>query len=181
MAFDLVQIRELAQRKEDENWKFREFLKMRCDLEPDQIDQLVFETTRRVWAGIDCTACANCCREVRPSFSEEEIDRLARRLGIERQQFIDTYLERAEAHGENPWQTRSTPCPFLKDNLCSVYEDRPADCSGYPYLYKPEFVTRTMGMVERTFTCPIVYEVMEHLKKSLGFRRRRRRRRSRTS
>ncbi len=176
MVYGLVQIRELAQRKEDENWKFREFLKMRCDLEPDQIDQLVFETTRRVWAGIDCTACANCCREVRPSFSEAEVDRLARRLGIERQQFIDTYLERAEAHGENPWRTRTTPCPFLKDNLCSVYEDRPADCSGYPYLYKPEFVTRTIGMVERTFTCPIVYEVMEHLKKSLGFRRRRRRR-----
>jgi Fe-S-cluster containining protein len=176
MAFDLVQIRELAQRKEDENWKFREFLKMRCDLEPEQIDQLVFETTRRVWAGIDCTACANCCRVVRPGFSEEEVDRLARRLGMERQQFIDAYLERTEAHDENPWQTRGTPCPFLEDNLCSVYEDRPAECSGYPYLYKPEFVTRTIAMIERTFDCPIVYEVMEHLKKSLRFPRRKRRR-----
>ncbi|HWZ42483.1 MAG TPA: YkgJ family cysteine cluster protein [Candidatus Saccharimonadales bacterium] len=176
MAFDLVQIRTLAQSKEDENWKFREFLKMRCNLEPDQIDELVFETTRRVWAGIDCTACANCCREVKPSFSEEEVDRVARRLGMERQQFIDIYLERADALSDNPWQTRTTPCPFLKNNLCSVYEDRPGDCSGYPYLYKPEFVFRLMGMVERTLTCPIVYEVMEHLKKSLGFSRRNRRR-----
>lgn len=176
MAFDLVQIRELAQEKEDENWKFREFLKIRCDLEPDQIDQLVFETTRRVWEGIDCTACANCCREMHPSLSEEEVGRLARRLGMERRQFIDTYLEHKEADGGNPWQTRTTPCPFLKDNLCSVYEDRPADCSGYPYLYTPDFVSRTMGMVGRTFTCPIVYEVMERLKKSQGFPRRRRRR-----
>ena len=70
-----------------------------------------------------------------------------------------------------PWQTRSTPCPFLKDNLCSIYEDRPAECSGYPYLYKPDFVVRTLAMVERTFTCPIVYEVMEELKKSLDFPR----------
>ncbi|HLJ27555.1 MAG TPA: YkgJ family cysteine cluster protein [Candidatus Angelobacter sp.] len=176
MAFDLIQIRELAESKEDENWKFREFLKMQCDLEPGQIDQRVFETTRRVWAGIDCTACANCCREMHPSFSEEEVDRLARRLGMERQQFIDAYLERTKEAGENFWQTRGTPCPFLKDNLCSVYEDRPADCSGYPYLYEPEFASRTIGMVERTLTCPIVYEVMEQLKKSLGFRQRRRHR-----
>jgi len=171
MALDLVQIRALAERKEDENSRFCHFLKTRCNLEPDEIDQRVFETTRRVWAGIDCTTCANCCREMKPTFSEEEVDRVARRLGMERQQFIETYLERSEADSENPWQTRATLCPFLKDNLCSVYEDRPAECSGYPYLYKPDFVFRTMGVVERTFTCPIVYQVMEELKKSLQFLR----------
>jgi hypothetical protein len=72
MAFDLVQIRKLAEKKADENWRFRSFLKGECDLESEEIDRQVFETTRRVWAGIDCTACANCCREVKPSFSEEE-------------------------------------------------------------------------------------------------------------
>jgi hypothetical protein len=39
----------------------------------------------------------------------------------------------------------------------NVYEDRPTDCSGYPYLYEPEFMFRTMEMIGRTFTCPIVY------------------------
>ena len=174
MAFDLVQIRELAQEKADENWRLREFLKSQCDLEPDEIDRRVFDTTRRVWAGIDCTSCANCCRQVKPSFSEDEVTRLARRFGMKRRQFIERYLERMEVNTENPWQTRTKPCPFLKDNRCSVYEDRPADCSGYPYLYEPGFVFRTMAMIERTSTCPIVYEVMEDLKKSLGFSRGRR-------
>jgi hypothetical protein len=32
-----------------------------------------------------------------------------------------------------------------------------------------------MATIERTFTCPIVYEVIEELKRSWGFRRRRRR------
>lgn len=168
---DLVQIRALAEKKEDENYRFRQFLKARCNLEPDEVDSRVFETTRRVWAVIDCTACANCCRKLRPTFREEEVDRVARRLGITRQQIIETYLERAEADGDNPWQTRTTPCPFLKDNFCSIYEDRPADCSRYPYLYEPDFVFRTLEMIGRTFTCPIVYEVMEELKKSLGFLR----------
>jgi len=169
MALDLVQIRALGETKEKENLRFRQFLKGHCNLEPDELDQRVFDATRRVWAGIDCTTCANCCREVKPTISQEEVDRVACRLGIERQQFIETYLERSSAGSDKPWQTRSTPCPFLKDNLCSIYEDRPADCSGYPYLYEPDFIFRTLGMIERTFTCPIVYEVMEELKKSLGF------------
>jgi Fe-S-cluster containining protein len=175
MSFDLVQIRELAEQKEEENWKFRDFLKRKCDLESEEIDRHAFDATRRVWAGIDCTTCANCCRQVRPSFSEEEVSRLAQRLGIERQRFIEKYLERTEAGNKNPWQTRMKPCPFLNGNRCSIYEDRPADCSGYPYLYEPEFVFRTLAMIGRTFTCPIVYEVMEDLKKTLGFPRRHRR------
>lgn len=55
----------------------------------------------------------------------------------------------------------------MKDNPCIVYEDRPADCNGYPHLYKPEFVFRTMDMIERAPTCPIVLEVLERLKKTL--------------
>ena len=172
MAFDLIQIRQQAEKKEYENDSFRLFLKTKCRLNLEEIDERVFAATRRVWAGIDCTKCANCCREVHPTFSEEEVYRLARRLAMTREQFIQAYLERSEPDTDNPWTTRMTPCPFLKDNLCSVYEDRPADCSGYPYLYKPQFVSRTMGMINRTFTCPIVYEVMEELKRSTGFRRR---------
>src|SRR5947199_5709226 len=124
MAFDLVQIRQRAERKEDENWRFRGFIKTKCNLEPDEIDSHVFADTRRVWAGIVFTKCANCCREVKPGLSEEEVDRLARRLAMTRQQFIEAYLERSEPGSETPWTTRTTPCPFLKENLCSVYEDR---------------------------------------------------------
>jgi len=144
MAFDLVQIRTQAEKKEDENYRFRQFLKGKCKLEPGEIDERVFAATRRVWAGIDCTQCANCCREVHPTFSEEEVDRLARRFAMTRQQFIEAYLQRSEPDDDNPWTTRTKPCPFLKDNLCSVYEDRPADCSGYPYLYKPHFTSRSV-------------------------------------
>jgi Fe-S-cluster containining protein len=159
----------LAQSKEDENWKFRQFLKQRCDLSSDELDQRVFEMTRAIWASVDCTACANCCKTVRPTLSDEDISRMARRLGVERQQFIEQYLEPGEAGPEKPWQMRTAPCPFLKDNRCSVYEDRPGDCRDYPYLDKPDFASRTIAMIERTFTCPIVYEVMEVLKPSVGF------------
>jgi len=170
MAVDPIRLPVLAQAKEEENWKFRQFLKLRCELDPDELDQKVFDLTQRVWAGIDCTTCANCCKQVRPTLSEGEVDRLARRLGLPREQLIASCLEKTEKGEDNPWTTRSTPCPFLKDNRCSVYEDRPADCSGYPYLYQPDFAFRMLAMIDRTGTCPIVYEVMEELKRSLGFR-----------
>jgi hypothetical protein len=172
MPIDLIQIRTLAKQKENENWRFRRFVKFGCAMDPDEMDKQVWETTKRVWAGIDCTACANCCREVKPTVSEEEANRLAARLGMTPEQFVGAYLEPNENQG-NPWQTRTTPCPLLKDNRCSVYEDRPADCKGYPYLYEPEFSTRTMAMIGRTLTCPIVFEVIEELKQSWGFSRRR--------
>jgi len=175
MPFEPIKLRILAEEKTDENWAFRAFLKQRCDLEPDELDQRVFELTKRVWAGIDCTTCATCCKEIHPTFSEPEVERLARRLGMDRQQFIDAYLKPTQPGDDKPWETRTAPCPFLKDNRCSVYEDRPADCGGYPNLYDPEFVFRTARMIERTSTCPIVYEVMEELKESVGFRWRRRR------
>jgi hypothetical protein len=172
MAVTPINLPVLAKGKEDENWTFRQFLKIRCKLSPDQLDQRVFELTRRVWAGIDCTTCANCCKTVRPTFSDEDIERLSRRLRIECQQVIETYLQPTEDGADNPWQTRTTPCPFLKDNHCSIYEDRPSDCRGYPYLDAPDFASRTIAMIERTFTCPIVYEVLEELKREVGFRRR---------
>jgi uncharacterized protein len=176
MPVNPIHLPVLAEKKSDENWDFRQWLKHRCNLEPEELDQRVFELTKRVWAGIDCTTCANCCKTVRPTFAEADIDRLARRLGIHRQQLIDDYLEPDEpGEDDNGWRTRTTPCPFLKDNRCSVYEDRPADCRGYPYLDQPDFAFRTIAMIERTFTCPIVYEVMEELKRSVGFRRRGRR------
>jgi Fe-S-cluster containining protein len=175
MAIEPIKLRVLAQQKEEENEQFRRFLKVYCNLEPDEIDERTFELTRRVWAGIDCKSCANCCRELQPTFDDADVDRVAGRLGMDRQTFIATYLETTESGSDKPWHTRTTPCPFLKDNLCSIYEDRPSDCSGYPYLYAPNLVGRMWGMIDRTFTCPIVYEVMEALKRSVGFRPRRRR------
>ncbi len=128
MAVDPIKLRVLAGEQEDENWKFRQFLKRDFELGAGKLDDRVFELTNRLWAGIDCTTCANCCKKMKPTFSEEDVDRLARRFGFESQQFIKIHLEKAETGSENPWQTRTTPCPFLKDNRCSIYEDRPADC-----------------------------------------------------
>jgi Fe-S-cluster containining protein len=92
--------------------------------------------------GIDCTTCANGCRGLQPTFSEEDVGRVARRLGMDRQQFINTYLQRTEQVESNPWKL-AQPCPFLKGNLCSVYENRPGDCSEELLSGRPKTLTET--------------------------------------
>jgi uncharacterized protein len=171
MPTDPAKVRHLAVLKEKENVRFRSFLKG-IDMPSEELDGLVHELTDKVWAHIDCTKCANCCREISPTLDEEDVARLAARLGVTSEQFASQYLKSAEDE-ENPWIMRTLPCPFLKDNRCSVYEDRPQDCREYPYLYREEFNSRTLGMISRTFTCPIVFDVWEALKPAVGFRRRR--------
>lgn len=133
---------------------------------------MVHELTEQVSANIDCTLCANCCKTIRPTLTDQDVDRLATRLAISRQELIDKYLEKSVRDPDSPYITRTTPCPFLQDNLCSVYHDRPEACQGYPYLDEPDLRFRMIDMVRGTFTCPIIYEVMEKLKAMTRFRHR---------
>jgi Fe-S-cluster containining protein len=144
----------LALQKEDENWKFRSFVKCCCELSDPKLDKLVADIADNVWTAIDCTACARCCITLRPSFPKKTQEHLAKKLSLSLEQFRERYLELNRDEGGALWQIRKSPCPFLENNKCSIYEDRPADCRNYPYVHKPQFRSRMWGMLERTVTCP---------------------------
>jgi Fe-S-cluster containining protein len=108
---------------------------------------------------------------VSPTLSEGDVEPLATHLGMGHTEFESKYLARADSTSDNPWLMRERPCLFLKDNCCTVYEHRPANCRDYPYLHKPEFTARALSMIGRLSECPIVFEVWEELKKATGFRR----------
>ena len=174
MITDAVALRQLAEAKADENFAFRDFLKHRTRLSSEEVDALVFEIAERVTKRTDCTACANCCKEAVPTLSQEDVDRLAGNLGISGTEFISRYLKPTESGEDNPWIMRERPCSFLKDNRCTVFDYRPANCRDYPYLHKPECTRRTLSMIGRLSDCPIVFEVWEELKRATGFRYRHR-------
>lgn len=173
MPIDHRNLKAHAQKKEQENWDFRQFLKFYEDLSEEELDQLVFSIADKVELNTQCTLCGQCCRELRPTLSDTDKHRLAQGLGVPVEQLRRQFLEYTHEDGESQWQIKSIPCMFFKDNKCTVYAFRPQDCRDYPYLHEPDFNSRTWGMIERTFTCPIVYHVMEELKKRLKFRSRR--------
>lgn len=171
MQFDFHDLEKLAKEKKDENWKFRSFLKFYDDLSDEELDSLVFKIADEVSISVDCISCGRCCKELMPMFSQKDQQQLANRLAITVEQLRQKYLEYDNSTDESGWRMRESPCLFQKDNKCTVYDDRPENCRDYPYLHEPDFTCRTMGMIERTFTCPIVFRVMEELKEELGFDR----------
>ncbi len=130
-----------AKRKEDENYDLRRYLKEQDELSGKEVDRLVSDITRRVWASFDCTTCANCCKELARSVTDEEAQHLAAALALSEEDFRSRYLEGKVAPDEDDdgndqrgvrWRLRGKPCPFLKDNRCTVYGARPGQCRKYP-------------------------------------------------
>ena len=129
---DLNEIKKLAKEKEDENWNFRTFLKG-FDAPIEEIDAIVHRLNRQVSAEIDCKKCANCCKQISPLFNQNDIKRFVRGLALRAEELKSSFLQKDEETGKYIFKVH--PCPFLKDNLCTNYENRPADCRSFPHLH----------------------------------------------
>lgn len=164
IEMDLGKIAELARQRENENWAFRGFLKG-TDIPSSRIDRLVHELCGEVSALVDCKACANCCKAISPRLTRADIKRLAAHLGLGAAAFRARFLRDA-GDGEG-LVFKARPCPFLNDNACTVYEQRPGDCRSYPHLHKRGFVFRLIQAVENASVCPIVFGVYERLKRQV--------------
>jgi len=161
METDLNRIKQLSEKKEDENWAFRAFLKG-SDIPLRKMDRIVHKLYKQISSRIDCKKCANCCKEIELGLYKEDIDNFSKGLEISAEQFRKRYLVKGEEQGE--FYFKEKPCPFLKNNLCSHYHYRPEACRSYPHLHKNDFVFRLIGVIRNSSVCPIVFNVYEHLK-----------------
>ena len=172
LVTDPSEVERLAEKRADENWGFRAYIKG-LGWPGERLDSVVHEICAAVTAEIDCGACANCCKVLGCELADSEIRRLARRSGMGTSEFEERYVTVDEFRQKG---IHTKPCPFLAGNRCSVYEDRPADCKGYPHLDQPDFRFRTIGTIENAPVCPIVFNTLERLKERLPWHARRRRR-----
>jgi uncharacterized protein len=161
---DLDFIRKRSKKMEDQNWRFRSYLKMKDD---DKIDSLVKPIYEFVRNNIDCKECGNCCRELRPVLTSKDIKKFEKDFGLTKNEVIDKYSETDEY---NELRLKANPCVFLDSNECTIYQNRPEDCESYPHLHKKHFTSRLIGIIENTEVCPIVYSVYEELKMKMKFR-----------
>jgi uncharacterized protein len=164
---DLIYIEQTSKANEQENLDFRTFVKADLDLSDYRLHGIVKQATQEVWAHIDCRTCANCCKTRHPLFSRAEVQRIADYLGMTAAELRARYLEIDQEAAK--YITRELPCPFLKDNLCTIYDVRPSVCAGYPHLHR-NFRNRLWQTIDNAETCPIVFNVLERLKRRLGFR-----------
>lgn len=168
---DLEKIKKTAKIKEEENFKFRSYLK-NIDIRAREIDSIVHNIYDEVIKQIDCTKCANCCNTKKPSLDEKDIKRFVSSLDIKKEDFRKKYLEEIESDtNKKLYEFNLLPCPFLKNNLCTNYDNRPKDCQSFPHLHKKNFTTRLLEVIDNYEICPIVFNVYEELKIKLWRKR----------
>jgi Fe-S-cluster containining protein len=169
---DLEEIARLYVLNADCNDEFRSCLRrgLRC-ADDKELDALVHEIYAEVAPAIDCTACANCCREMCVSVDDLDIERLAKRLGVSSEEFESQHVAVDNDYGEKFMPEE--PCPLLGGTMCTVYEDRPTVCREFPHLDKDGFRSRLLGAFGSAEVCPIAFNVLEELKRRTNWRPRR--------
>lgn len=122
--------------------------------------RLVNATSDAVWKEIDCTSCANCCKQMTPTFTQADIKRVSTYLNMSKQEFIAKYLEKDEEGKE--WINKKRPCQFLgNDNLCTIYEVRPYDCKGFPHLKHTRWLDQREVFETNMEYCPATLKMVE--------------------
>ena len=161
-------VRAAAEKLEDENLRFRTFLKTHAD--PDELDLQFFALHSEFFAGYDCCQCGNCCRAYSTSLSEEEIASISAYLGMTRQKFLEDCLIRGRDGLELP-----APCRFLDmDGRCRIQDCKPEECRGFPYTDRLDRLSSLYSVLSAAEVCPVVFEILERLKEMYHFRKRRR-------
>lgn len=130
-----------------------------------EVDERIHRINKLIEKQIDCTACGNCCKKLEPGIDDTEMEQLALLQKMDVVTFKQNYI----AYDGQSHFLKTKPCMFLCENKCSIYENRPAACAGYPHLDSTELKYKR-SLWENYSVCPIVYHVIETLKAELGFR-----------
>ena len=99
-----------AKKKEDENFKFRTFLKGHADEE--ELDEQFLRLHKELFADYDCSKCRNCCKMYKGSIPDEDLEKDAEYLGITVEQFVDFFLEKEELG--IGYHTKHKPCDLQR-------------------------------------------------------------------
>lgn len=163
---DIERLKELAEEKYEDNVKFRTYLKNHAD--PEVLDEQFKQLHDKYFSIYDCSKCRNCCKQLHATFKEKEIEERAKFLNITIEEFKNKYLKEGEIKGS--YKTKNCPCDFFDGNDCILKECKPEDCKTYPYTNKADRIFSLWGIVDNTAICPVVYEIVEELKKINHFR-----------
>jgi len=166
LEINIEKIARLAEQREDENYRFRVFLKGQED---DKIDIMVHKMDKEIRSQIDCKECGNCCIHLHPSVTDEEIETLSRLDHHTPIEYVAKNI--VNDNSENMKYLKDTPCKYLHDKKCSIYLERPEDCKSYPHTQKEHFIHRTYSMIDNYGICPIVFNLFEQLKMELKFKK----------
>jgi uncharacterized protein len=156
-----INLRSFRQKVARTRRSFRRFLTKVENNPPRGLDKTAEVIDKEVWQEIDCLECANCCKQMTPTFTTADLKRISKHLDMTVEAFKEKWLYK-DRNGD--WMNVKTPCQFLqKDHKCAIYEVRPADCAGFPHLAKKK-MTDYMHVHKQNITyCPAAHLMVEKM------------------
>jgi len=116
---------------------------------------------KEAYQKIDCGQCANCCKTMTPTYTKADVTRISKHVGMTEKEYWKKYLV-IDENKDIVHQT--TPCHFLdKNNRCTIYAIRPADCRLYPHTQRKDFVYQRDIHIQNLEYCPITYHIVDRL------------------
>ena len=129
-----------------------------------KVDDIIHPLHDAAFEKVDCLQCANCCKTTSPLFTERDITRISKHLGMTGSQFSQKYLKLDD---DQEYVLTSAPCPFLNaDNYCGVYDVRPKACSAYPHTDQVNQLGIMQLSQENANICPAVADIFNELAKT---------------
>lgn len=157
---DLLKFKRKVSRKKKE---LQDFLEQLDEKVPEDFSTVVAEEDLAMWKEVNCTTCANCCKTMTPTYSKEDIKRIAHHLNMKPKEFFDKWLYIEEESGDTVNKTQ--PCQFLINDLCSIYDVRPVDCAEFPHHFKRPFDEYNDTYTQNLNKCPATFRLVERLNK----------------
>lgn len=159
---DLDEVKKRANNRRDDFEVMMYQLQEDDDLEDVTIDTVVSQIAEPIVSSIDCTLCANCCRNLDVQVGEDDLERLATGIDVPISE-IRQHVEIVDFNDPDiAGIFKAKPCAFLKGKLCSVYAHRPTSCQDYPQ-FTPDFRWMLGWMIEGAHLCPIIYNVLDSM------------------
>ncbi len=163
-AVDIGKIRKKARSGEKEADAFCAWLEKKGP-PPGKLDRMMHGLLEEAIEGIDCTACAACCREAYVVVTTEDIWRMSEALGMRRSDFRRAYVGRNEDRDQC---FNRRPCPFLgRDRLCRHYQARPDCCRDYPFSLAIDCREKLENLSANYLVCPAVTLALDRLREEL--------------
>jgi Fe-S-cluster containining protein len=158
----VVNLRSFKQKVRRRKSSFRRFLSKLERNTPKGIRSFTTKLENELWKEVDCLSCANCCKTMTPTYTPADMKRIAGHFGQTVSAFKKKWLHKERGSGD--WINKSLPCQFLnlKNNKCSIYDIRPADCSGFPHLRKKMSDYLHVHKQNLEF-CPATYKMVEKM------------------
>ena len=159
-----VNLRSFKQKVKLKKRSFSMFLTKLEKNPPKHLHRLMEEVDKEVWQETDCLSCANCCKAMTPTYTTEDIKRISTHFKMTPEAFKEKWLIYEKS--DKDWQNKKQPCQFLnlKDNKCSIYEIRPADCAGFPHLTKKKATDYLHVHKQNISYCPATFKMVEKMK-----------------